>query len=105
MVLGSLAARPTIIRLKKMPIDSTMPAFWNVARMPEAWPRSSAGTEFMMAVVFGGEKTPDADAVQEDQEGERPVVEVGRQQHQQGEAGGAEQHPAGGEPARAVAVR
>ena len=40
-----------------MPIDSTMPAFRKVARMPEAWPLS-AGTEFMMAVVFGGVKTP-----------------------------------------------
>ena len=58
MVLGREAARPTIIRLKKTPIDSTMPVFWNVARMPEAWPRWAGGTEFMMAVVFGGTKTP-----------------------------------------------
>jgi len=56
--LGRVAARPTIIRLKKTPIDSTMPEFWNVARMPDAWPRSSAGTEFMTAVVLGGVNTP-----------------------------------------------
>ena len=58
MVAGRWADRPTIMRLKKMPIDSTMPPFWNVARMPDACPRSSAGTEFMMAVVLGGTNTP-----------------------------------------------
>ena len=33
------SARPAIISEKKMPMDSDMPEFWNVARMPEAAPR------------------------------------------------------------------
>ena len=38
-VLGRLAASPATISEKKMPMDRAMPEFWNVARMPEAWPR------------------------------------------------------------------
>ena len=41
--LGRVAARPTIISEKKIPIDRDMPKFWNVERMPEATPRSRAG--------------------------------------------------------------
>jgi hypothetical protein len=40
-------------------MESTMPPFWKVARMPEATPRWSAGTAFMTAVVFGAENRPD----------------------------------------------
>ena len=41
------------------PIDSTCPAFIAVARMPEAWPRSAAGTAFIVCVPFGAENSPD----------------------------------------------
>ena len=41
---GSMAASPMIISEKKMPIDSDMPAFWNVDRLPDAAPRWRAGT-------------------------------------------------------------
>ena len=40
---GRLAASPTIISEKKIPIDSDMPEFWKVDRMPEATPRVPAG--------------------------------------------------------------
>src|ERR1700723_564763 len=42
-----------------MPIDSDMPEFWKVARMPEAEPRWLAGTELMMAEVFGEANRPE----------------------------------------------
>ena len=35
-----------------------MPAFWKVARMPEAAPRWSAGTLAMTAEVFGAANRP-----------------------------------------------
>ena len=38
-VAGSERASPATMREKKTPIDSAVPAFWNVARMPEATPR------------------------------------------------------------------
>ena len=55
-VRGSVAARPAIISEKKKPIDSDMPEFWTVARIPDAAPRSRAGTLLMMAEVFGEAK-------------------------------------------------
>ena len=41
-----------------MPMDSTNPEFMEVARIPEAAPRSSAGTLFIMVVVLGAENIP-----------------------------------------------
>jgi len=38
-VCGSVLARPEIISEKNRPIDSAVPEFWNVARIPEATPR------------------------------------------------------------------
>src|SRR6266567_3305698 len=58
-VLGSVLARPAIISEKKMPMDSDMPEFWKVDRMPEAAPRWCAGTEDMMAAVFGAANRPE----------------------------------------------
>jgi hypothetical protein len=55
---GSRLDRPTAISVKKPPIDSTMPAFMPVARMPDAAPRCSAGTAFMIAAVFGAAISP-----------------------------------------------
>ena len=57
-VCGSELARPATISEKKMPMDSTMPAFMNVARMPEAAPRSAAGTLDMISEVLGAENSP-----------------------------------------------
>ena len=57
-VVGSEWARPAIISEKKMPIDNDMPALVTVARIPEAAPRSAAGTLDMTAAVFGAVKMP-----------------------------------------------
>ncbi len=56
---GSRLASPAIKREKKMPMDSDMPAFWNVDRMPDALPRCSAGTLLMMADVLGEANRPE----------------------------------------------
>src|SRR6202042_3853102 len=61
---GSVLARPAIISEKKMPIDSDMPEFWNVDRMPEAAPRSPAGTLLMIAEVFGEANRPEPSPLQ-----------------------------------------
>jgi len=37
---------------------SVLATFWKVARIPDAAPRCSAGTEFMMAVVLGAANVP-----------------------------------------------
>src|SRR5690242_17838612 len=58
-VLGSVLARPAIISEKKMPMDSDMPEFWKVDRMPEAAPRWCAGTEDMIAAVLGAANRPE----------------------------------------------
>src|ERR1700740_2863710 len=56
---GSVLARPAIISEKKMPMDSDMPEFWKVDRMPDAAPRSLAGTEDMIAAVLGAATRPE----------------------------------------------
>ena len=50
---GRARARPAIIREKNTPIDSEVPEFWKVARIPEATPRYTAGTLDMMEEEFG----------------------------------------------------
>ena len=58
-VRGRVLARPAIISEKKMPMDSDMPEFWKVDRMPDAAPRCWAGTADMMAAVFGEANSPE----------------------------------------------
>ena len=57
-VPGSDPARPATMSEKNTPIDSTMPAFWNVARMPDAAPRRCDGTLDITSDVFGAAKSP-----------------------------------------------
>src|ERR1700723_1336646 len=52
-VRGRALARPAIIREKNTPIDSEVPEFWKVARIPEATPRHSAGTLDMTEEELG----------------------------------------------------
>src|SRR5215216_7356963 len=52
-VVGSRAASPAIISEKNSPMESTHPAFWKVARMPEAAPRWRAGALFVIPAVLG----------------------------------------------------
>src|ERR1700722_15695668 len=56
---GSVLARPAISSEKKMPMDSDMPEFWKVDRMPHAGPRARAGPEDMIAAVFGEANRPE----------------------------------------------
>src|SRR5215472_91035 len=58
-VRGRVAASPAIISEKKTPMDSDMPEFMNVERMPEAAPRYLAGTLLMIADVFGDANRPE----------------------------------------------
>jgi hypothetical protein len=46
------------LSVKKRPIDSSMPALLKVTRMPDATPRSRAGTEFMIEAVLGEANNP-----------------------------------------------
>lgn len=83
-LVGSELDRPTIIRLKKSPIDRTMPVFWKVARMAEARPRSRAGTEFMIPVVLGAAKAPGRRSIgqepgDEETGGKREHIDAGPQ--------------------------
>ena len=104
MAAGTWAVRPTTMSEKKMPMESGMPSIWQVARMPEATPRSRAGTLFMMAAVLGAANMPKATPFRKITPAKRPVGEVRRQGHEQQEAERGEQHAGGGEGARAVAV-
>src|SRR5271163_3278791 len=58
-VFGSVLARPAISSEKKMPMDSDIPEFWKVDRMPDATPRFCAGTEDMIAAVLGEANRPE----------------------------------------------
>jgi hypothetical protein len=51
-------ASPAIISEKNTPMDSAVPEFWNVERMPEAAPRCRAGTLLMMDDVLGAANIP-----------------------------------------------
>ena len=53
-----MAFSPITISVKNSPIDSGIPALPNVTLMPEAAPRSLAGTEFMIEEVFGATNRP-----------------------------------------------
>ena len=55
---GRLAAMPAIISEKNTPIDSAVPEFWNVDRIPEAAPRWRAGTLLMIDEEFGALNMP-----------------------------------------------
>ena len=89
---GRLCASPAIISEKNTPIDSAVPEFWNVARMPDATPRSPGRhAAHDRGGVRRGEHAA-ADAVERDQQRERPVREVDRQQQQADEAQPEQQH-------------
>jgi len=55
---GRCVAMLPITMVKNTPIDSIMPAFMKVARMPDATPRKRAGTELMMEEVLGEANSP-----------------------------------------------
>jgi hypothetical protein len=51
IVFGRLLASPAIMTEKNTPMDTAVPEFWNVERMPEAAPRCRAGTLPMIEEV------------------------------------------------------
>ncbi len=53
-----MAVSPTIMRVKKIPIDRTWAEFWKVVFIPDPAPRSAAGSEFMMPARLGEPKPP-----------------------------------------------
>ena len=55
---GSVAARPRIMSVKKIPIESTWAEFWKVWFMPPPAPRSPAGRLFITPARLGEAKRP-----------------------------------------------
>ena len=102
---GSDDISPTIIRVKKIPMESTWAEFWKVVFMPEPAPRCCGGQAVHhpgpVRRAEGGHGQPG----EEEQDGEDPVGEVDRQELEQAEADGGAEHAAGGEGAGAEAVR
>lgn len=80
---GSRPASPVMSSEKKTPMDSDIPAFWKVERMPEAAPRCSAGTLLMMAEVFGAENIPEP----------KPLSMISRAKAQYGKFSGRKSRP------------
>jgi hypothetical protein len=57
-VIGKVDARPAIIREKNTPMESAVPEFGNVDRIPDAAPRCRARTLPMIEEEFSELKTP-----------------------------------------------
>ena len=57
-VVGRRLASPAIMREKNTPIETAVPEFWKVARMPDAMPRRCAGTLPMIEEEFGEANIP-----------------------------------------------
>ena len=55
---GSVDDSPTIISVKKIPIDSTCAEFWKVWFIAPPAPRCSGGSEFMIAARLGDANIP-----------------------------------------------
>src|ERR1019366_6452627 len=52
------ADKPTIMRVKKIPIESTGALFWNVEFIPAPTPRCSGGRLFITPARLGAAKAP-----------------------------------------------
>jgi hypothetical protein len=57
-VFGRLPASPAIMSEKNTAIDSAVPEFWKVERIPDAAPRCPAGTLPMIEEEFGAANMP-----------------------------------------------
>ena len=90
--------------MKKIPIESTWAEFWNVWFMPPPAPRCCAGRLFITAGPVRRGERAHREAHQEQDRGEGRVGEVDREQLEQDEAERRDEHAAGREDARAVAV-
>ena len=101
---GSVAARPRIISVKKIPIDRTCAEFWKVWFMPPPAPRCCGGRLFITAARFGEAnrpiETPFRNRIAANS-GNGKSVGSRLEQH---EAERRAEHPAGGEQPGAEAV-
>src|ERR1700751_4502237 len=57
-VRGRVLDRPAIISVNTTPMETAVPEFWKVERIPDAAPRSRAGTEPMIEDEFGAANIP-----------------------------------------------
>ena len=55
---GNICVRLMITMVKNRAIETTIPLFCSIDLIPDATPRSSGGTEFMMAAIFGAPNMP-----------------------------------------------
>ena len=55
---GNRCVRLTMTIVKKRAMEMTIPLFCSIDLMPDATPRSSGGTEFMMDAMFGDPNMP-----------------------------------------------
>jgi hypothetical protein len=55
---GNKRVRLMITIVKNIAIEATIPLFCSMALIPEATPRSSGGTEFIIAAIFGATNMP-----------------------------------------------
>ena len=86
-----------IMRVKKIPMESTCPEFWKVEFMPDPTPRCWAGRLFITPARLGAANAPMARPFRSSSDPERRVVEVDGQEFEQDEGEGGGQHAAGGE--------
>ena len=55
---GKVWVRLTMMIVKNITMEMTMPLFCSIPRIPDATPLSSGGTAFMMATMFGAPNMP-----------------------------------------------
>ena len=55
---GNRCVRLTITIVKNSAMETTIPLFCSIDLIPDATPRSSGGTEFMIAAMFGAPNMP-----------------------------------------------
>src|SRR6476659_9863594 len=82
-VSGSVAARPRIMSVKKIPIESTCAECWNVWFHPTAGASVGGREAVHHPRAVGRREHSHRDARQPEDEGELRVSEVSREEHQE----------------------
>ena len=93
---------PTIMSVKKIPIERTCAEFWNVEFIPDPTPRCFAGRLFITPARLGAANAPIASPFMHEDRGEHRVREVHRDEQQQQEG---ERRDAASRRSRRVATR
>ena len=76
MASGNLCVNPTMIMVKNIPILAINAVLIMVVIIPEATPLSCAGTEFIMAVWFGGLNIPSPAPIRNSANSKFHVIEI-----------------------------